>query len=93
MSDISHANDICRMDAVQLADSIRKKHLSPVEVVDAVFARMDTPEPELHAFCTPTPDMARAGAQRLEAEIMAGRETGRLAGGLVGVPRLRTRGG
>src|SRR2546428_13189773 len=71
-------NEICRMDAVTLAGHIRAKRLSPVEVVDAVLDRMDKVEPILHAFCTPTPDVARQTARRLEADIMAGRSVGRL---------------
>ena len=51
-------NDICRMDAVTLANNIRAKKLSPVEVIEAVLTRMGKLEPILHAFCTPTPDLA-----------------------------------
>ena len=71
-------NEICRMDAVTLAGHIRAKRLSPVEVINAVLDRMDTLEPILHAFCTPTPELARETAQRLEADIMAGRPVGPL---------------
>lgn len=77
-------HEICRMDAVTLAELVRSKRLSPVEVVDAVLARMERVEPILHAFCTPTPDLARAEAKRLEADIMAGRPLGILAGVPVG---------
>lgn len=82
------ANDICRMDAVSLASKIRAKEMSPVEVVDAVLSRMDRLEPVLHAFCTPTPDLARETAQRLERAIMAGEELGPLAGVPVGIKDL-----
>ena len=41
-----------------------------VEVIDAVLARMERLEPHLHAFCTPTPELARAEAKRIEAEII-----------------------
>lgn len=75
-------NEICRMDAVTLAGHVKAKRLSPVEVVEAVLARMERLEPRLHAFCTPTPDLARAEARRIEADITAGRP----AGGLAGVP-------
>ncbi|HJU29043.1 MAG TPA: amidase, partial [Candidatus Binataceae bacterium] len=77
-------NEICRMDAVTLAGLVKSKRLSPVEVIDAVLARMERVEPMLHAFCTPTPELARAEARRLEAEIMAGRSVGILAGVPVG---------
>jgi aspartyl-tRNA(Asn)/glutamyl-tRNA(Gln) amidotransferase subunit A len=73
-------NEICRMNALTLAEHIRRKRLSPTEVVDAVLARMERLESHLHAFCTPSPDFARAEARRIEADIMAGRPTGPLAG-------------
>jgi aspartyl-tRNA(Asn)/glutamyl-tRNA(Gln) amidotransferase subunit A len=82
------ANEICRMDAVTLAGHMRAKRLSPVEVIDAVLARMEKLEPTLHAFCTPTPDLARANAKRIEADIMAGRPVGPLAGVPIGIKDL-----
>jgi aspartyl-tRNA(Asn)/glutamyl-tRNA(Gln) amidotransferase subunit A len=84
MSEMPTHNEICRLDAVTLTDLIKSKRLSPVEVVDAVLARLDRLEPLLHAFCTPTPELARADAKRLEAEIAAGRPLGALAGVPVG---------
>ncbi len=74
------ANEICEMSAVDLAVQLRAKHVSPVEVVDAVLARMERLEPHLHAFCTPTPDLARSEAKRIEQGIMRGDEMGPLAG-------------
>ncbi len=85
---MSTANEICRMDAVTLAANIRSKKLSPVEVVDAVIARMEKLEPILHAFCTPTPELARSTAKKLEKDIMAGRPVGPLAGVPVGIKDL-----
>src|SRR5947208_9642591 len=87
MPDTNH-NEICRMDAVKLAEQIRTKRLSPVEVIDAVLGRMEKLEPVIHAFCTPTPDLARQTARRLEADIMAGRSVGPLAGVPVGIKDL-----
>ena len=66
------ANEICRMDAVTLAEKIRTKQLSPTEVTEAVLARMDKVNPVIGAFCTPAPDVARAQAKAVEADIMAG---------------------
>jgi aspartyl-tRNA(Asn)/glutamyl-tRNA(Gln) amidotransferase subunit A len=74
------ANEICRMNAVTLAAHLKSKALSPVEVIEAVLARMDRLEPHLHAFCTPTAELARAEAKHAEAEIMAGHPAGPLAG-------------
>src|SRR5215471_11371158 len=82
------ANEICRMDAVTLADKIRTKQLSPTEVTEAVLARMEKLNPVLGAFCTPTPDIARQQAKAVEADIMAGRPVGPLAGVPVGIKDL-----
>ena len=82
------ANEICRMDAVTLADKIRTKQLSPTEVTEAVLARMEKLNPVLGAFCTPSPDVARAQAKAIEADIMAGKSVGLLAGVPVGIKDL-----
>ncbi|MGH7905464.1 MAG: amidase, partial [Candidatus Binataceae bacterium] len=74
------ANEICRMDAVAMAAKIRARELSPIEITDAVIARMEKLEPILHAFCTPAFDIARAEARRIESELAAHRPAGPLAG-------------
>jgi len=76
------------MNAVELAAQIRAKQLSPVEVIDAVLARMDQLEPHLHAFCTPTPELARAEAKRIEQGIVRGDAMGPLAGVPVSIKDL-----
>jgi aspartyl-tRNA(Asn)/glutamyl-tRNA(Gln) amidotransferase subunit A len=85
---MSTAKEICRMDAVTLAKHIRSKKLSPVEVIDAVLARMEKLEPILHAFCTPTPELARKTAKKIEKDIMAGKPVGPLAGVPVSIKDL-----
>lgn len=92
-------DEICRMDAVTLAAQVKAKRLSPTEVIEAVLARMERVEPLIHAFCTPTPELARADARRLAAEIAAGRSIGQLAGisvsikDLIFTPGIRTMSG
>lgn len=57
--------EICEMDAVTLADHVRHRRLSPVEVVEAALERIEAVEPEVHAFCTPTriwPGPRRSGS-------------------------------
>jgi aspartyl-tRNA(Asn)/glutamyl-tRNA(Gln) amidotransferase subunit A len=80
--------EICAMDAVSLADAIRARTLSPVEIIDVIIERMNSGEPHLHAFCTPTPELARAEAKRIEAEISARRDPGPLAGVPVSIKDL-----
>ncbi|WP_327672536.1 MULTISPECIES: amidase [unclassified Streptomyces] len=82
------AEAICRLSATQTAALIRSRELSPVEVTDAVLDRIDAVDGELGAFCTPTPDLARATARRIADDIAAGRETGPLAGVPLGVKDL-----
>jgi len=84
----TNANEICRMDAVTLAQKIRRKELSPVEVTDAVLARMEKLNPLIGAFCTPTPDLARQQAKQVEAAIVAGKPVGPLAGVPIGIKDL-----
>lgn len=88
MHTVTGANDICRTDAVTLAAAVRGKKISPVEIIDAVLERMERLEPELHAFCTPTPDEARDDARALAARISAGEDVGSLAGVPVGIKDL-----
>jgi aspartyl-tRNA(Asn)/glutamyl-tRNA(Gln) amidotransferase subunit A len=73
-------NEICRMDAITLAEQIRARLISPFEVTEAVLARMERLQPYIHAFCTPAPERARAEAKRIEADIIAGRAVGLLVG-------------
>ena len=77
---MTSANEICRMDATSLVASIRSKGLSPVEIVDAALDRMDKLDPTLHAFCTPTAELAREQAKAVEKAIAAGDDPGPLAG-------------
>ena len=81
-------NDICSMDAITLASMVRSKQLSPVEVVDALLHRMSELEPQLHAFCTPTPELARKTAKDQEKRIMNGEKLGPFAGVPYGVKDL-----
>jgi amidase len=48
--------------AVQLAAAIRRKEVSPVEVVDAYLERIDELDPRLNAFCHRADDDARKAA-------------------------------
>ncbi len=73
-------SDICSMSGVEQAALIRSKQASPVEVTEAVLDRIHKLEPQLHAFCTLTEDIARADAKAAEAAVMRGDELGALHG-------------
>ncbi|MFN0317067.1 MAG: amidase [Burkholderiales bacterium] len=85
---MSMENEICRMDAMTLAAKIRGKELSASEVTQAVLDRMAVLEPYLHAFATPTPEVARAAAKAVDTRIAAGEDPGILGGVPVGIKDL-----
>jgi aspartyl-tRNA(Asn)/glutamyl-tRNA(Gln) amidotransferase subunit A len=82
------AKDIARFDAVTLAAKIRARELSAVEVTEVALARMEVLEPHIHAFCTPTPELARETAAGVDAAIARGETVGPLAGVPIGIKDL-----
>lgn len=74
------ADDLCWLPAHELAALIRARKVSPVEVTDAVLARIERVNPALNAFCTVTADEARDAAQAAEVSVMTGEELGALHG-------------
>ncbi|MDP6953218.1 MAG: amidase family protein [Alphaproteobacteria bacterium] len=72
--------DLCYTPATELAGLIRDKTLSPVELMDAVLARIDALEPEINAFATLTADAAMDAARKAEADVADGVALGPLHG-------------
>jgi aspartyl-tRNA(Asn)/glutamyl-tRNA(Gln) amidotransferase subunit A len=71
--------------ALDLAASIRRKELSPVDVVEATLGRIERLNPTLNAFCEVLADDARAAARAAESAVQRGDELGPLHGVPVGV--------
>ncbi len=79
--------------ALELVDLFRKRKLSPVEVTDAVLARIETVNPTLNAFCLLAADQARAAAREAEIAVMKDEPLGLLHGVPVSIKDvLSTRG-
>jgi aspartyl-tRNA(Asn)/glutamyl-tRNA(Gln) amidotransferase subunit A len=76
----SHGEDLCFMPATTLAEAIRAKKVSPVEVINAVYARLHEINPKINAFCTITEEHARVAAKDAEAAVMRGERLGPLHG-------------
>jgi Asp-tRNA(Asn)/Glu-tRNA(Gln) amidotransferase A subunit family amidase len=74
---------LCWLSAVELSALYRRRRLSPVEVVDAVLARIEKVNPRLNAYVLVTGDRARRQARAAERAL--GRRARRL-GPLHGVP-------
>lgn len=81
-------NEICCMSAVQMADAVRLKKLSPLEIFDSVSARIERLNPSVNAYCTLVTDSAREEARRAEADVMRGERLGRLHGVPVSIKDL-----
>jgi amidase len=68
--------------ATVLAEAIRRKRVSSLEVVNACLRRIDEVNPRLNAVVQLMADTARAGARQADAELARGK----LRGPLHGVP-------
>ena len=77
------SDELCWRSATELTAMIRRKTVSPVEVVEAILARIERVNPRLGAFVTVTADEARRAARAAERAVM--RKGARL-GPLHGVP-------
>jgi amidase len=55
-------DDICRLDATALAELVRTKKLSPLELCDHAIVRIEKLNPTLNAVVTPLFEQARAQA-------------------------------
>ena len=74
--------ELCYTSATELGRRFRSGELSPVEVADAVVARIEQLNPTLNAFLTPTLEIARECARASEQRA----RRGELLGPLDGIP-------
>ena len=77
------AADLCFTTATKLVPMIRRGTLSPLEIVQAVLARLERVNPRLNAYCTVAAEHALEAAKK--ATVAARRRSARL-GPLHGVP-------
>ena len=78
-------DDLAFLSIVQAADLIKARKLSPVELTQAMLARIDRYNDQLHAFLRTTPEAALAAARIAEAEIARGEWRGPLHGIPIGL--------
>lgn len=74
------AEELCWTPARELARMIRRREVSPVEVVGALLERIERVDPRLGAYVTVTADQARAAAREAEAAVLRGEALGPLHG-------------
>jgi aspartyl-tRNA(Asn)/glutamyl-tRNA(Gln) amidotransferase subunit A len=80
--------ELCGLEAAALQVAFRERRLSPLEVLDNAFARMDETEPVLNAFVARCDAQARNEARASEARHRAGVPLGPLDGVPVSVKDL-----
>jgi Asp-tRNA(Asn)/Glu-tRNA(Gln) amidotransferase A subunit family amidase len=73
-------DEVVWRSALDIAGLVRHKEVSPVEVTEAVLARIEALNPRLNAFCLVTADLARAHAREAEIAVMKREPLGPLHG-------------
>ena len=63
------SDGLCWMPASEMAAAIRRKKVSPVEVMKEVLARIDRLNPTLNAFVTLTAEQAMRDARAAERAL------------------------
>jgi aspartyl-tRNA(Asn)/glutamyl-tRNA(Gln) amidotransferase subunit A len=76
---------IHELTAAEIARQIRDRTITPVEVAQALLARMDVLEPQLEAWVRVDRETVLADAQQRQAEMDSGAETGPLHGVPIGI--------
>jgi len=74
------SEELCYLGIAEASRLIKARKLSPVELTNAFLARIETFEPQLSAFITPTPELARKQAKKAEREIARGERRGPMHG-------------
>ena len=73
-------SDLNFLSATAMAEQIRLRQISPVELVDAHFARIERVNPKLNSFIHVAAESARAEAVAAERTVSAGDSVGPLHG-------------
>jgi amidase/aspartyl-tRNA(Asn)/glutamyl-tRNA(Gln) amidotransferase subunit A len=77
---VSLADELAYITVVELAGRIRRREVSPVEVLEATIERIEARNPSLNALVYLGFDDARAAARAAEAALMSGEAVGLLHG-------------
>ena len=83
-------HEIAFMNATELGSRIRRRDLSPVEVVNFFLDRINERNPEINAFVTMVSDEAIQRAKSAESALMSGQALGPLHGIPVAIKDLFT---
>ena len=73
-------SELAKSSAAWIAEAIRRREVSPVEVLDAYVERIESLNPSLNALVVPRLEQAREEAQAAERAVDSGQELGPLHG-------------
>ena len=74
------AGDLTRLSVLEMADAVRRRAVSPVELVEAHLQRIEKLNPKLNAFVHLDAERARRQARAAEWAVMSGAGSGPLNG-------------
>jgi amidase/aspartyl-tRNA(Asn)/glutamyl-tRNA(Gln) amidotransferase subunit A len=80
--------DLCFLPATELAARIRRRDVSPVEVVEAYLHRIEERNPAVNAYTLVLGEQAVEAARAAEAAVTAGQPLGPLHGVPVAIKDL-----
>ncbi|MBI2329001.1 MAG: amidase, partial [Chloroflexi bacterium] len=55
-------HEICYMSLVEMAEAVKTRKLSPVEIMEALLFRIERLNPKINAYCTLVAESARQQA-------------------------------
>jgi len=79
---------LCYMPALEMAEAIRKREISCIEVVDAILERIEKINPKINAYCTVLTEEARQAAKEADEAVKQGKHLGPLHGVPVSIKDL-----
>jgi aspartyl-tRNA(Asn)/glutamyl-tRNA(Gln) amidotransferase subunit A len=81
-------DEIAWMPATEMAEAVRARRLSPVEIARAMIERVEALNPKINAYCLATPELAMEQAKEREAAVSRGEALGALHGVPVSIKDL-----
>ena len=67
-------NDFAWMTAEEIVEGIKKKKFSATDLIKSTITRMEILDKEIHAYCTPTPELALKAAKEIDKKISKNEE-------------------
>ena len=85
---VTKLDELALSTLTEISALIKARQISPVELTQAMLARIERIDPKLHSYATVTPELALAQAKAAEAELAQGRWRGPMHGIPIGLKDL-----